>query len=147
MSFYPEGGSLVMGLNSTVAFKATESEGENAFVFGSVENEKGELITDINTEFQGMGSFKFTPGPGKYYAKVSCNNHDYKFELPNALTSGYVMTINNTDDESINLLIRKSSKLIGESLGLSFSSRGVLYAFDVLDMKSDSVIAIKFPKK
>ena len=38
LSFFPEGGNLVSGLNSSVAFKATGKSGENLLVFGNIED-------------------------------------------------------------------------------------------------------------
>lgn len=147
LDFFPEGGSLVAGLTSKVAFKATEKTGEDAVISGELYNDKNEKIADINTEYQGMGEFEFTPGTGKYVAKVSSKNREYRFELPAALPKGYAMTINNASDEEIAVYVQKNATTANELLGLSISCRGALYAFDELNVNTDSILALKYDKK
>jgi hypothetical protein len=147
MSFYPEGGSLVTGVSSKVAFKATAKSGENAIVSGSVFSDKGEKVADINTEYEGMGTFEFTPGSEKYFVKVYNNDKEYKFELPVALPHGYAMSIDNSAEEKIDILIQKNAATASEPLGLSISCRGVLYAFEQVNAVTDNAIVFKYPKK
>jgi len=147
VSFYPEGGSLVAGVSSKVAFKATAKNGENVIVSGSVFSDKDEKVADINTEYEGMGTFEFTPGSGKYFAKVYTKDKEYKFELPAALPSGYAMSIDNSAEEKIGILIQKNSTTKSEALGLSISCRGVLYAFEPVNTGADNAIVFKYPKK
>ena len=147
VSFYPEGGSLVAGVSSKVAFKATAKNGENMIVTGSVFNDKDEKVADLKSEYQGMGVFEFTPGTGKYVAKVYSNDREYKFELPAALPNGYAMSIDNSADEKIDILIQKNATTKSEALGLSISCRGVLYAFEPVNTGADNAIVFKYPKK
>ena len=127
MSFYPEGGNLVSGLKSKVAFKATGKDGENATVYGNVYDAQGTSVAELESTFQGKGYFEFTPGMGKYTAKVQCDNKEYTFDLPPALPLGYTMTVDNSEEEKIDILIQKSPGMVAEPLGLSISCRGRLY--------------------
>jgi len=147
MNFFPEGGSLVQGVNSKVAFKATDKNGENSVISGSVYNDKNESVADINTEFQGMGEFILTPGPQKYYAKVSCNGHNYKYDLPTALPQGYAMTVDNSDSDKIAVIIQKNAETRNEPLGLMVTCRGVLYVSQQVVMNSENAVAYKISKK
>ncbi len=147
VSFYPEGGSLVAGVSSKVAFKATAKNGENMIVTGSVFNDKDEKVADMKSEYQGMGVFEFTPGTGGYVAKVYSNDKEYKFELPVALPNGYAMSIDNSAEEKIDILIQKNATSKSEALGLSISCRGVLYAFEPVNTGADNAIVFKYPKK
>ena len=147
LNFYPEGGSLVAGLTSKVAFKATGKNGEDVAVSGIVVNDKNEKIADINSGYLNMGAFQFTPGAGKYVAKVAAQNRDYKFELPTVLIKGYTMTVSYLSDENINIYVQRNRNTKNEPLGLSISCRGALYAFNELNMDTDSVIAFKYYKK
>jgi len=147
VSFYPEGGSLVAGVSSKVAFKATAKSGENMIVTGLVFNDKDEKVADLKSEYQGMGVFEFTPGAGKYVAKVYSNDKEYKFELPVALPNGYAMSIDNSADEKIDILIQKNATTKSEAFGLSISCRGVLYAFEPVNTGADNAIVFKYPKK
>ena len=147
LNFFPEGGNLVQNVTSKVAFKATMNNGDDGIISGSVYSEKNIKIADINTEYQDMGSFEFTPDAGKYYAKVSCNGRDYKFNLPLAQPAGYTVAIDNSAEEKLNILIQKNANTKNEPMGLSISCRGVLYAFEVINSLTDNALNFKFPKK
>jgi len=54
---FPESGDLVNGVNSKVAFLATNQNGDPVFIRGTVKNSKDELIDSFITEHDGMGSF------------------------------------------------------------------------------------------
>src|SRR5665647_2336355 len=77
VNFFPEGGNLVEGLKSTVAFNATNKNGENVPVNGTIYDSKGVEVGIFTSSFQGKGIFEFTPGPGIYKAKVQYKNKDY----------------------------------------------------------------------
>ncbi len=130
MSFYPEGGNLVTGLKSKVAFKAAGKEGENAIVSGEVLDASGDKVADIETTYLGMGAFEFTPRAGRYTAKVRYADKEYSFELPQALSAGFTMMVDNSENGKVEILVQKSPQLATDTLGITFSSRGRLYASD-----------------
>ena len=66
---FPEGGCLIDGINTVVAFKATYGNGIPEEVSGKV-LEDGEQITEIHCIHDGMGSFAITPQLGKKYEVV-----------------------------------------------------------------------------
>ena len=147
MSFYPEGGNLISGLKSKVAFKATGKNGENIVVSGSVFDEQGTKITDFTTEYLNMGVFEFVPGAGKYTVKTNYQNKDYTFNLPQALPVGYVLNISSPDDEKIDILIQKSPGKASEPLGVSISCRGKLYGFEQVTVGQENAVLLSFNEK
>jgi len=147
LNFFPEGGNLVAGVNSKVAFKATGKNGDDVIILGGIYNDKDEKLADVNTGYQGMGAFEFTPGVGKYIAKVSSQNSVYQFELPAAMPVGTTMNIDNSDEDKINILIQKNAITKAEPLGLSISCRGALYAFEEVNLDTTNAIVFKYPKK
>ena len=64
---FPEGGDLVAGIPSAVAFKATYGNGFPEDVSGRV-LEDGEEIARFESVHDGMGRFELTPQRGKTYA-------------------------------------------------------------------------------
>ena len=146
INFYPEGGSLVNGLNTRVAFKALGNKGENAIISGFIFDGKNEKITEINTEYLGMGTFFLQPDSGKYRAKVRYNNTDYTFDLPETKSAGYVMNVNNTDTANVKIIIQKSAMLKSEPLGLSISCRGFLYVFEKINFESENALSLYLSK-
>jgi len=147
LTFFPEGGNLVTGLKSKMAFKATGDNGQDATVSGSVYDELGKKVTDFSTDYLNMGVFEFIPGTGNYTAKAQYQNKEYSFELPKALSTGYVLNINNHDADKIDILIQKSPLLQSEALGLSISCRGRLYGFEQVSIGKENGLLLSFNKK
>lgn len=96
IQFYPEGGNLVNGLESRVAFKALNKQGIGMSVEGIVYDSRENRITEFKTRHDGMGSFLLNPKKGeKYTALVSTDIKDYRFDLPQPLEYGIVMKVEN----------------------------------------------------
>ena len=154
LSFFPEGGSLVEGLNSRVAFKVMDKEGKQVEIKGVVVSERGDTLATLKTSHQGMGVFRITPTlrpvhvkKEKMVALVSTDNKRYKIPLPEALPSGYVLSANNTDSEQISIVVQRSNGLPNETLKINLSTRGMVYGEDTLTFSQDDVVSLFFPTK
>ncbi|MBS0001261.1 MAG: TonB-dependent receptor plug domain-containing protein [Cyclobacteriaceae bacterium] len=127
IQFFPEGGSLVNGLQSYVAFKATGPDGAGTNVNGFVRNSKGDTITGLVSQRSGMGLFTLKPEAGEsYVACISADGKDYQYEIPRPEEEGFVMHINNRDNK-IYLWVRNNmninmnnSFVIGQLRGFPF---------------------------
>ena len=64
---FPEGGVLVNGLNSKVAFKATNNFGVPVFIKGFLVNDKNKVLDTLKIAHDGMGFFKLKPVVGEKY--------------------------------------------------------------------------------
>lgn len=84
LSFYPEGGDLVFGFASRVAFEALDEFGKGADVSGIIEDDAGNSVTTFESFHFGMGAFDFTPESGKkYYARITLpKGNNTRFSLP-----------------------------------------------------------------
>ncbi|MBA4167177.1 MAG: hypothetical protein H0X41_06495, partial [Chitinophagaceae bacterium] len=60
LQFFPEGGDLVNGLESRIAFKATDIKGLPYKVSGDIIDSKGKTITSFTAAHDGMGFFTVT---------------------------------------------------------------------------------------
>ncbi len=65
---FPEGGELITGLKSLVAFKATDKFGKPVKIKGLLVNQLGKTLDTINVRHDGMGSFRMTPKAGESYS-------------------------------------------------------------------------------
>jgi len=87
-TFYPEGGMLVGGLQSRVAFEVTDQDGKAVDVHGKLNGS-----TKVTTTYMGRGVFDYTPsnggGPGEVV--FQWNGKDYSFKLPRAQQEGVVL--------------------------------------------------------
>lgn len=61
LQFFPEGGDLVGGVESRVAFKATDQRGFPIRVAGDILDSKGTKIVSFSSVHDGMGFFRLTP--------------------------------------------------------------------------------------
>jgi alpha-2-macroglobulin-like protein len=100
VSFFPEGGDLVNGISSRVAFRALDEFGKGADVEGELHEEGGALVARFSSLHKGMGSFAFTPQAHKryYMTVVRPRNVNVKYFLPEALERGYVMEVHKGQD-------------------------------------------------
>ena len=64
---FPEGGTLVEGLLSKLAFKATNNFGTPIFIKGFVVNDKNKVVDTLKVQHDGMGVFKLRPTTGEKY--------------------------------------------------------------------------------
>ncbi len=107
IQFFPEGGYLVAGLESRVGFKAVNELGLGIDMEGSILDNKNKTIGSISSSHLGMGTFSFVPEPGKKYLAeiVTVSGKEYRFDLPEALGSGFVLRVMENRDENLRLNI------------------------------------------
>jgi hypothetical protein len=65
---FPEGGFLIQGLNTRIAFKATNRYGNPVGIRGVLTDDTNTVIDSLNVKHDGMGSFYFVPLSGKTYS-------------------------------------------------------------------------------
>lgn len=107
VQFFPEGGELIAGIASRIAFKAINGNGAGVDLKGSVVDNGGNKLTDFSSSHLGMGDFYMNAEAGKTYkANVTFNDGSTKsFDLPKVVESGIVAQVNNTDSLAFNLKI------------------------------------------
>lgn len=67
VQFFPEGGELISGLPSKVAFKAIRTDGSGLDINGTVVDNDGKEVSALKSEHLGMGAFILLPEEGKSY--------------------------------------------------------------------------------
>lgn len=145
--FFPEGGNLVEGVFSRMAFQAFDKDGEEAALTGAVLNEKGDTLASLVTQHQGMGSFYYTPGQSKAKAVVMYKDKKYQFDLPQPLKVGYTLNVDVSNPERLTLIVQRAAGMPVEKLGVDISCRGQLYGEDTLSLYQGNAIALNFPTK
>ena len=100
LHFFPEGGDMVAGLESRVAFKATDEEGLPVKIKGYVVDSKGQKLVSFSDAHDGMGYFLFTPVTGEKYKAIWKNNKGGTEEtvMPPAKEKGILLSLNYTGD-------------------------------------------------
>lgn len=148
LRFFPEGGSLVKGITSQVAFEATDAYGNPIAISGTVINEKKEEVTHFSTLHDGRGVFTYTPTEDeKQKAIVNYKGKSYKFDMPIASSQGFVLKVDNlSSTDSIDVTIRKSKVTPASKLGIVVLCRGVMYHSFLINATKDRDIHIKINK-
>jgi TonB-dependent SusC/RagA subfamily outer membrane receptor len=111
LNFFPEGGQLLTGKSCRIAFIVVNKFGKGIDIKGEVFNKKNEKITDLITEYNGMGSFYITPKKGEtYYAKVTINQKNTKkISLPPSHQNSVALCItNHSENIIVHILSNKS---------------------------------------
>jgi hypothetical protein len=67
VEIFPEGGFLVQGLTTRIAFKATNQYGHPVFIKGAITDNTNTVLDSINVKHDGMGSFYLSPLPQQAY--------------------------------------------------------------------------------
>jgi len=148
VQFFPEGGSLVENLPSKVGVKSVNAAGLGEDIRGVITDDSGQEISKFNTTHLGMGNFILNPQPGKMYrATVSFKDGSEKsFNLPKALSRGYVLNISQTEDKIV-IKIMLSQDLTGTGeLKLVAQNNGNVYFVSRAKAQKQLVLT-SIPKK
>jgi hypothetical protein len=107
IGFFPEGGKLIDGLISNVAFKAVDGNGDPVKVYGDIIDDQKKPVAKINTLNDGMGSFNLEADAARRYsAQVHFpDNSVQNVPLPNVERAGLSFRVNPAPPGEIDLLI------------------------------------------
>jgi len=107
LQFFPEGGNLVNGLESRVAFKVTGTDGLSREVEGEIRDADGMPVTSFKSSHKGMGIFNLKPDSGKkYFAHLEYNRRKYLYPLPAAMNEGCILSVNSAiQDNNLSVTI------------------------------------------
>ena len=134
MRFYPEGGDMVEGLTSRVAFTVSDEEGGHVKSDGYIEDDRKNRVCAIETDELGRGIFSLRPESGrKYFAVV--NNHkgkEKRHELPTARQEGAVLSLDMLGEIDITATIDASEGMQGRLLGYVMMHNGTIFECDTL---------------
>ena len=136
VSFYPEGGNLVMGIPCRIAFKAFGANGQGVEVSGELQTEEGQAPTTLATLHDGMGQFTLTPTKKRYTAEFVYEGKKYSFRLPEPIDKGYALTTDNLRPGQLRGRLAGYAGCPDELLGVMLICRGSVAYFDTLSIRS-----------
>lgn len=145
VKFYPEGGNLVEGLMSRVAFEATTEDGQHIEVDGLVRNDN-KTFCRFKTAGKGRGEFYvLSDSKERQRIEIHYKGKNYTYQLPEIQPRGYVMTVNPVYQKDVRVNIQRSANQPVEELGLSIICRGRPYVFNTLIPDSSGLFQMKIP--
>ena len=100
LKFLPEGGNLVGGLTSNVAFAVNDQQQLPVSITGVLQDKAGKKVADLQTLHNGMGQFSFVPEQGNSYVATWKDGKGKQFTtpLPPAMPRGITLRI--TDESN-----------------------------------------------
>ncbi len=139
---FPEGGKLVSGIESTLAFKAVNSKGLPIDITGTLFENNVPLIP-FKSSHAGMGGFDFIPDSNKkYHIKLIEPASDKMYDLPPIAPSGKALhLISNTKDMAY-FKITQTDDLKEEMVYMRLQIRGVVYSVAMGLLKKELVCKI-----
>ena len=130
VTFYPEGGHLIDGIENRVAFDVTDQHGEAINIKGTIDLGNGETLT-LRTEHMGRGVFTVTPNGKRLHASFHWRNKDWTIDLPKAEAHGVAFRLdgNKLDINAVGLPEDKE-------YAVSILCRGALKHFEQVQFSS-----------
>lgn len=116
VQFFPESGSLIAGVPTKVAFKALAPNRLGVDVTGVIKDNNGKQVATFASAHLGMGAFTFTPASGVIY-KATIAGADgtiVNSALPRVLDRGYVLSVADADERSLQVKLAASRTLVNE---------------------------------
>lgn len=110
LQFFPEGGDLVDGVESLLAFKANDQYGRPVDVKGQLVNKAGKKVQDFASTHNGMGQLLFTPAKGESYKALwkDAAGKDQTTPIPDAIKGGVALHLVSNEGELV-FSVRKAT--------------------------------------
>lgn len=123
IQFLPEGGSLVTGIKSKIAFKAIGPNGLGIAAKGTVTDNTGKTITSFTSAHLGMGWFYLQPEDGKSYSAslTFADGTQNIINLPDAEKQGITLTADNDSIQKTSVVITANNAAYLQNKGKDYS--------------------------
>ena len=134
LQFFPEGGNLVAGIPSTLAFKLVDKNGKGLTGKGVILNAKNDTLVHFQTTKMGMGKCTFMPVTNEqYHALLSIDDKRFQsIPMPPVYATGMVIVVTEIDNSHFQISLASNT---GESsAGLVIHTRGVLQKVQTLSL-------------
>ena len=150
LHFYPEGGDLVVGLQSRVAFSVTDKDGRHAAVKGMVIDSSGETLTIAQSGEDGRGTFVIRPdGKAMTFVVTDDNGKKHEYDLPQAKAEGCVLKLNAVGnpggaEDELTMTLQASKMMQGLLLGYTIINGGAVVQCDT--MTAERLMEVEFDR-
>ena len=136
--FFPEGGNLVDGIESKVAFRVTDEHGKGVDCTGSVVDQHNNSIANFSSQQFGIGHFLFTPSIGSNYkAVIKLNgNNAVIADMPEVFDHGYTLRLEDRDSSHVSVVIRKKGDSENEPVYLLVHTRQQIKSAEMLFLQN-----------
>ncbi len=134
LKFFPEGGTLIPGIMTTIAFKAIDANGKGFDIHGKITDEENSLITTFQSIRNGMGVFPLIAQANKSYYAVLPNGE--KFALPLPAEQALSLAVSNLNENRVLVRIRSGNENKSSSAYLLAHSRGSIHFAESVNLEA-----------
>ncbi len=148
VTFLPEGGDLVYGLTSKLAYISVNQLGKPANISGSIVTKSGAFVDSFYSQYDGMGSVMITPQPNEIYVAnwVDANGKKYTTQLPEIKQNGIGLNVQAFTKKAI-VLINRSENIDDASKNLhlvGFINQRLVYQA-TLNLSTKTSVFVEIP--
>jgi hypothetical protein len=114
VQFFPEGGNMLSGIRTKVAFKAINSNGLGIDVKGTITDDANKEVAQFSSSHLGMGAFMMQPDSGRSYKAnvIFPDGTQSSYNLPRVLDEGIYLSVNNTNPDSLTLKLTSNADFL-----------------------------------
>ncbi|MGV3600588.1 MAG: hypothetical protein ACO1N1_05240 [Dyadobacter fermentans] len=107
VQFFPEGGRLVSGIESKVAFRAVGTDGKGIRFKGAILNQQNETVREFEPEINGIGYFTLKPEANNTYkaAITDSQGKRFEYEFPKVEPQGFVMEVKDSTSALVKVTV------------------------------------------
>lgn len=141
VDFYPEGGHLVKGITSRVAFMLNvRADKEKEGLTGMLLTASGDTLESVKTDNEGRGIFNYRPSmKPTHLAFREANGMVRKFKLPEMEENGCGIHVDAVDDDTnVHFTLRCTEDMEEYLLGWTLLHEGNVLHFDTVRLSSTS---------
>jgi hypothetical protein len=114
--FFPEGGNLVGGIETRLAFHIVDGYGRGVDAQGIITSDRGDTVNTFSPNKFGTGSFIFKPEMDRQYKSIIKlpDGKTFTSSLPVVYDAGYVMNITDNKDGRFRVRVQAKAKDVGQ---------------------------------
>lgn len=130
IQFFPEGGNLVSGMNSKIAFKAADNDGRSFDFRGAVISSKNDTVAKFSPLKDGIGTFYFKPDNSLEYKVLitPVNEKAFTVKLPQIFMRGAVMSVVMKQDSVLDVTVQSNLENQGSYILLVHSGYRTVFS-------------------
>jgi hypothetical protein len=152
INFFPEGGDLISGVPSVLAFEALDMHNKPARVSGAIKNSNNVLTDSFYSAYNGMGLIQFKPSGGEHYTAYwdDGSGQIHTTPIPVAKSNGLVMHVDPYKNEQLHFKLEKSKDAtnLTKIIVIGTVQQQVVYRNSLIlenNMAEATISAVSFP--
>jgi hypothetical protein len=131
INFFPEGGDLINGVASVLAFEALNQHNKPAMISGAIKTSGNMLVDSFYTGNNGMGTVLFKPSAGEHYSAywIDESGESHMSPVPDAKMNGLVLHTDPYKNGQLHCKLEKSvdASNLGKIIIIGTSNQKVVY--------------------